>query len=139
MYLFRNSSLGQFQSSLSVYHQLSSHESAMRDPEETRKLCQWVCGKQQEATGTPPEALWCISLYEVMTSNDQGRRQGEEIPVLSVKTNISKVQQTLAESGKANQCQCIDQYLLSNKYTLPNTMCPLKHLLQQSVTCTFPR
>jgi hypothetical protein len=36
--------------------------------------------KQQEAPETPPEVLWCISLYKVTTSNDQQRRQGKPMP-----------------------------------------------------------
>jgi hypothetical protein len=44
------------------------------DPQETERLCQLAEWKNlQEATGTPPEVLWCISLQEVMTNDDQQR------------------------------------------------------------------
>jgi hypothetical protein len=33
--------------------------------------------KWQEAAGTLPDVLWCISLYEVTPSEDQRRKQGE--------------------------------------------------------------
>jgi hypothetical protein len=33
--------------------------------------------KQKEAARTPPEALWYVFLYEVMTSKDERRKQGE--------------------------------------------------------------
>jgi len=33
--------------------------------------------KQQEAARTPPEVLWCISLYEITTREDQPRKQGK--------------------------------------------------------------
>jgi hypothetical protein len=36
--------------------------------------------KQQEAIRKPSEVLWCLSLHEVMTNNDQQRRQGKPIP-----------------------------------------------------------
>ena len=36
--------------------------------------------KQQEAARTPPEVLWCVSLYEVRANDDQQRRQSEPVP-----------------------------------------------------------
>jgi hypothetical protein len=33
--------------------------------------------KRQETARTPSEVLWCSSIYEVMTSEDQQRKQGE--------------------------------------------------------------
>lgn len=63
---------------------VSSHQSAVTAPhplantihESARRLCQLAASwKQQEATGTPP-----VLLYEVMTNNDQQRRQGKPIP-----------------------------------------------------------
>ena len=36
--------------------------------------------KQQEPSRIPPDVLWCVSLYEVMTNDDQWRRQGEPMP-----------------------------------------------------------
>jgi hypothetical protein len=33
--------------------------------------------KWQGAAKIPPEVLWCVSLYKVMASEDQQRKQGE--------------------------------------------------------------
>jgi hypothetical protein len=33
--------------------------------------------KRQKAASTPPEILWCVSLYKVTTNKDQQRKQGK--------------------------------------------------------------
>jgi len=45
------------------------------NPEETTRFCQLTSRpqKHQEAMGTVPEILWCVSLYKVTTSNDHQR------------------------------------------------------------------
>lgn len=79
MNLFRNSSLGRFQSPLLGYQRFSSHKSAaiatgsqtpvrnqqqQFDSEETSRLCQFLSlWKQQEASRAPQEVLWCLSLH----------------------------------------------------------------------------
>jgi hypothetical protein len=50
--------------------------------------------KQQEAAGIPPEVLWCMSLYEVMTSEDQLKKQGEPMQEFHQReTSTSEAQQ----------------------------------------------
>jgi hypothetical protein len=57
--------------------------------------------EQQEAATTPPEVLWCISLYKVRSNDDQQRRQGEPIPHGILSKDQSQQSQT--KNGKANQ------------------------------------
>ena len=94
MHLLRNSSLGRIQSALSGEQPFSWHESeAVAQP--TKKHHSQISNdssiqrkpqgsanqqKQQDATRTSPEVLWCVSLYKVTTNNDQWRRQGEPMP-----------------------------------------------------------
>ena len=59
--------------------------------------------KWQEATRTPPEFLWCISLYKVMTGKNQKRKQGKSMSAVC----------------------CVILILI------PNIMYPPKDLLQQ--------
>lgn len=66
------SSLVQQQDSVVQLKQQGSAESA------------WVSGKQPESAGIPREVLWCLSLYEATTNEDQRR------PVKFCKTNQCK-------------------------------------------------
>jgi hypothetical protein len=48
--------------------------------------------KLQEAGRTPPEVLWCISLYEAMTREDQQRKQGEPMQERRQRRLVSEAQ-----------------------------------------------
>jgi len=65
--------------------------------------------KGQYATRISQDVLWCVSLYEVMT-NDQQRRQGEPVPRTS--------QRRPTKSGKENQCDSIIYGISGYSYIL---------------------
>lgn len=73
MDLFRNSSLGQFQSSSNQQLQsspLSNHHSGISTAREALPIGPGL-KKCQEASGISREVLWWVSFYKVMTSQDQ--------------------------------------------------------------------
>jgi hypothetical protein len=84
--LFENTSLGRIQSVLSEYQQFSSHKSAVaarptgkhHSRTSNGSLIQKKLGgsanwpESTEEARTPPEVLWCVSLYKI-TTNDQQR------------------------------------------------------------------
>ena len=97
MDLLRNRSLVWFQSWLSASSLLAKHQTwisssspvhstntkheAVRAAWSRRNLEALSVGispkRWQEAAGITPAVLWCISFYDVMTSKDQRRKQGE--------------------------------------------------------------
>ena len=74
-----DSSLHCWQSSTLRKHQtlISSSGLIQKKPWDSANL---NSKKQQEATSAPPEVLWCLSPYEVMTSEDQRRKRGKPKP-----------------------------------------------------------
>ena len=79
MGLFRNSSLGWFQSSLSGWHQFSSHESAA--------VARFTCK------------------HHSLISN--GSSLGEQEKFFGIFLSVMSWQMTIIEEGKANQCHII--------------------------------
>jgi hypothetical protein len=88
----------------------------------------------REVARTPQEVLLCTSSYEARTNNDQGRRQGKPMSEHHQKTKVSKVQQRLAKSGKANQYHTASFTVCSViVIPFPGITCSLKCPLYQSI------
>ena len=68
-------------------------------PEETAGYWQlaWVHRSSKKLPGKPPEVLWCISLCEVTTNNDQQR--------MTKQTNTPQCYQWRPESAKPSEDQ----------------------------------
>ena len=109
MGLFRNSSLGWFQSLLSGCHQLSSHES-----EETARPLPIGPSPHQNITRT---SLVCFSIYSYDKQWSLKKARQTNYTASSTKTSIITAQQRPAKTSKANKCQCrplsIGSYLYS--------------------------
>lgn len=95
--------------------------------------------KQEEAGGTPPEVLWCISLYEVITSKDQPRKQGKPMQQCHWwRPDSAKPKEDQQRVPRQNQCKNTVHCLLGSTYTLSKHMF-LKRLLHQNTTHPFMR
>ena len=137
MDLFRNSSLEQIQSVLSGYQQFSSHESAteVQSRRSTKTVISSSQQKHLEATGIPPEVLWCISLYEVTTNNGLQRmakqtstiQHSQQRPV-SAKPNDNQ-QRMVRHTNTTQHCPVSVGliYTLSKHHTISQASALAKH------------
>lgn len=95
---------------------------------------------QNKATGISQEVLWCISLYKVMTNDDQARRQGKPMPQHHqwrlVSAKLNEDHQRVARWTNATALSIVCWVILT---PLPNIVCPLKCLHQQNPTCSSSR
>lgn len=68
--------------------------------------------KWQESARTPPEVLWCVYLYKVVTSEDQRRKQGEPMPEYHQQRPVS-VQPNKDQQGEQmlNVVHCLLDYI----------------------------
>jgi hypothetical protein len=71
--LFINSSLGWIKFCQDISSLVHSNQQWLLDAAETVRLVSLSPQKWQEATRTSSDGLWCISLYRVMTNEDQQR------------------------------------------------------------------
>ena len=145
MDLFENTSLGRIQSVLSEYQQFSSHKSAVaarptgkhHSRTSNGSLIQKKLGgsanwpESTEEARTPPEVLWCVSLYKI-TTNDQQRvarrtNTTQHHPlsvglysypfqtscVLSVSTLAKNLMPSVQAASRNTPCACFSKNILS--------------------------
>jgi hypothetical protein len=119
-----------------VHQQNTKHESvatvrsrrSYEAPAMGTSLREW-----QEAARTPPEVLWCVTLYEVITSKHQQRKQGEpmqECRLLSVALHLYSSQIRVHSSIRSSKIS----HALSLESFQKNITCMLQQNILSSDT-----